>query len=231
MKTIKVGFFLLLLFAGMAIVPLVSAEKVGSLPSHNSDEFMEWANTMSGKEVTAAQCIEKNDKRYWSSLSEEKQNEFKKIKVVLPDFKKFEQPSTEQTHVQYAVGSQSAQADTPMSAMSFIYTVSHGNSIGVIPYGISYAANTYCFLNGIPCPFPDINIIADLMKYNGSGWGRVDGGTATRYGSSTVEVWKQKWYPQAGSYQIFSQHYGTFPSGSTPPVYYYAKWGNRVNYY
>ncbi|HIH02388.1 MAG TPA: hypothetical protein HA263_00545 [Methanoregulaceae archaeon] len=97
MRTLKFGLFLLLLFAGMAIVPLVSVEKGDPLPSHSSDQFMEWAYTMEGKEVTAAQCLEKSSPEYWTNLTDEERIAYTGVTAVLPDFHRFEQNTDEQS--------------------------------------------------------------------------------------------------------------------------------------
>ena len=222
MKTIKLGFFLLLLFAGMAIVPLVSAEKVGSLPSHNSDQFMEWAYTMEGKEVTAAQCLERSSPEYWTNLTNEKRSAYSEIKVVLPNFHQFKQNADAQSATASSITS-----DNDQNARAIIYTATANSATSVIPFGINYWASTAT----TPVAFPVTNVIADLMRWDGSRWVSADQGTATGYFTSFVEVWKNKFFPQSECYYItYSQHYGDFPPGTIPPAYYITKWSNQIYY-
>lgn len=77
MKICKFGVILLaLLLVAMAMVPIVSAGMADTFPQHSSDQFMEWAYSMEGKEVTAGQCLEKSAPEYWANLSDKQKNAY-----------------------------------------------------------------------------------------------------------------------------------------------------------
>ena len=222
MRTLKIDLFLLLLFTGMAIVPIVSAEKVESLPGHSSDQFMEWAYTMEGKEVTAAQCLEKISPEYWTNLTDEERIAYAEVKVALPDFHRFEQNTDEQS-----ASASSITSDKEQNARTVLYQATANSATSVIPYGINYWACTAT----TPCAFPVTNVVANLMRWDGSAWVSADQGTPTGYFTSFVEVWKNKFFPQSGSYySTFSLHYGDFPPDAIPPAYSITKWSNQIYY-
>jgi nitrate reductase NapE component len=215
------------LLVAIIMVPVVSAGIVGTLPEQSSDQFMEWAYSMEGKEVTAGQCLEKNAPGYWANLSDEQKKAYTETVVVLPDFHKFKQDTS-------VVSAPSSNPDTssqdPKALAVIVYMATANSGTGAIPYGINYWASTANTCNGAPCAFPVTNIIADLMRWDGSKWVRADGGTQTGYYTSFVEVWKNKFFPASGYYSTFSQHYGDFPPGATPPAYYLSRWSNTVYY-
>ena len=230
MKTLKIGVVpLALLLAAMTMIPMVSAEMADTFPQHSSDQFMEWAYSMEGKEVTAGQCLEKSAPEYWANLSDIQKTAYTEIKVVLPYFHKFKQDAS-------AVSATALKPDAPSkdtkTAAAIIYYVATANSAtGAIPYGINYVASTANTANGVPYAFPVTNVIADLMRWDGSKWVRADGGTSTGYSTSYVQVWKNKFFPASGYYySTFSQHYGDFPLGAVPPGYYLSRWSNTVYY-
>lgn len=146
---------------------------------------------------------------------------------MLPDFHKFKQDTS-------AVSTTALKPD-PSSmnvkmAAAIVYMATANSATSAIPYGINYWASTSNTYNGVACSFPVTNVIADLMRWDGSKWVRVDGGTSTGYYTSFVEVWKNKFFPASGSYSTFSQHYGDFPLGAVPPAYYLSRWSNVVYY-
>ncbi len=60
MKLLKTGVVLLPLFlAAIVMVPGVSTGIVNTIPQQASDQFMEWAYSMNGKEVTPASAWRK----------------------------------------------------------------------------------------------------------------------------------------------------------------------------
>ncbi|MEN6517664.1 MAG: hypothetical protein ABFC38_05670 [Methanospirillum sp.] len=69
-KQIRAVVLLILIFGGVIVVPSASAEEVPALPAQSAHGFFEWASARGGEEVTAAECIEKGDPDYWSSLSD-----------------------------------------------------------------------------------------------------------------------------------------------------------------
>jgi len=228
MKAVKFYVVLLaLLLVAMAMVPYVSAGMADTLPQQSADQFMEWAYSMEKQEVTAGQCLEKSAPEYWANLSEKQRNAYNVIKVILPDFHKFKQDDSSVSAV--AIKPDSLSNDEKAAA-EIVYIATANSATSAIPYGINYWASTANTCNGAPYAFPVTNIIADLMRWDGSQWVRADGGTSSGYYTTFIEVWKNKFFPSAGYYSTCSQHYGDFPPGADPPVYYISRWSNVVQY-
>lgn len=150
----------------MIVVPSASAEEVQALPAQSAHGFFEWASARGGEEVTAAECIEKGDPDYWSSLSDEQKNSLANISVELPDFHKFEQNSSGQRAVQIAYANQSPSEAARVAGVDRANSVSHGRYTSAIPSAINYWAGTAWYLNGLPSAFPDISTIGELMKWD-----------------------------------------------------------------
>ncbi|MGD0079562.1 MAG: hypothetical protein ABSB80_02800 [Methanoregula sp.] len=225
MKPMKPGVILLpLMLAAMAMVPMVSAgESVMVQPSSDSARFINWAYQNEGKVVTAAQCLEKSAPGYWVNLSDEKKKAYSEIKVEIPDFHSLHQ----RTEAVSATSSQSGESSKTLVSPSVIVYVATANSAtSAIPGVINYWAST----SNTPTAFPVTNIIAQLLRWNGSQWVMVDQGTDSEYYTTFAEVWKNKLLPSSGQYITYSQHYGDFPPGAVPSAYYLTRWSNQVTY-
>jgi hypothetical protein len=222
----KIGVVLLaLLLAGMAMVPMVSAQSVDTSSVQKSDKYMEWAYTMEGKEVPVSLILEKRNPEYWANLTKEDKRAFSNIKTKIPDYHTFDKPSDKQSVSATASGSPEGSDKSAGSLSAIIYTADATGFTGAIPFGINFWAST---TTNYPCPYS--LVIADLMRWDGSKWVRADEATATGYYTTFTEAWKNKFFPQSGYYRTYSQHFGNFPPGAIPPTWTLAWWSNTVYY-
>jgi len=225
MKLFKWNVILLaLLLAAITMVPMVSAgETVKVQASPDSVQFINWAYQNEGKVVTAAQCLEKSAPGYWVNLSDEKKKAYSEIKVEIPNF----HSPNQKTEAVSATSSLSGESSkTLISPQVIVYVATANSATSAVPGAINYWAST----SNTPTAFPVTNIIAQLMRWDGSQWVMVDQGTDTEYYTTFAEVWKNKFLPQSGTYITYSQHYGDFPPGAVPAAYYMTRWSNQATY-
>jgi len=215
---------LALLLAAMAMVPMVSAEGSGNVPTDSdSTRFINWAYQNEGKTVTAAQCLEISDPGYWANLSDEKKKAYSGIEVEIPNFHTLDQNSAAVSATATQPGGSS---ENQKSVSAIVYVATANSATSAIPGAINYWAST----SNTPIAFPVTSIIAQLCRWDGSQWVIADLGSDTQYAAMFVEVWKNKLLPSSGQYITYSQHYGDFPAGAVPPAYYLTRWSNQVTY-
>jgi hypothetical protein len=168
MKMNTLAVVLLILFFGGIIVPPAGAEDGTAPPGRPADVYFDWASERGGEEVTAAECIQRLDPGYWSSLSDAQKESFANIRVELPDFTRFEQNGSGQRAVAIAYANQSMADTDPIAGIDRGIGVFQNRYIAAIPSAIAYWAGTAHHLKGLPSPFPALGAIADLVN-----WGRI----------------------------------------------------------
>lgn len=230
MFTRKIRLFLLpLLIATILLIPTGIAADVSEPIENSADSFISWTHSHSGKKVSAAECLEISAPEHWANLTQEQRNAYRDLNVVLPDFYTFNQQSGSNYARAYATRPSSKGARVG-AAFIIEYMATANSYTGAIPFTINHWASTANTCNGAPSAFPETTVIADLMKWDGSKWVRVESGDNTGYFTSFVEVWKNKFFPESESYCTFSQHFGEFPAGAVPSVYYLSMKSNTVYY-
>jgi len=153
---------LALLLAAMAMAPMVSAgNPIKVQQSSDSAQFINWAYQNEGKVVTAAQCLEKSAPGYWANLSVEKKKAYSEIKVKIPNF----HTPNQNTDAVSATASQSGESpETLISPSVIVYMATANSATSAVPGAINYWAST----SNTPTASPVTNIIAQLLKWNGS---------------------------------------------------------------
>jgi len=237
MKQRKIGVVLLaLLLAGMAMVPMVSADE--AVNTINSDKVSTYQtvqipdaaqkaevenliNNHAGEEIPADEWLKVMAPDYYEKMTAKQKAGYHEIITMIPDLNQ-DTRTSEKTEKTIAFGTRS------------------GVSKEYIPIPGAYGGSTAATWGVISTLgwsrtwelFPEQNVQLDLYyrPTGSSNWQYISTAKSTAVYTTYCQANGYEFLPSTGTYKSVVAAYGTCPPDSINPYYYESKWTNEVEY-